>query len=787
MKKALRLKCAGLVVAFFVSLFLPAMAFAQAPDIPPAAYWGTVTIDGQPAPVGTEVVAKIDGAERGRITVEEAGKYGSPGPLRKKLAVAGTAADEGKTVVFEVGRVRANETVIFCLGEVKEVNLTVSGPPQPPRDSVPPEVEFTDPQNGQTNVPVNKTVTVTFSEDVQEGPAYGGISVKDASGDAVAVTKGVAGKVLTIKPDANLDYDATYSVVIPAGAVKDLVGNALAQEYAFSFTTQAVPDGKVEVKIPDNGVFDFTPPPSGTVVLRSNSGVELEIAPGTISGTAKITVKQVEDKRNLPAANIVGQVTEIKIENVTLAKPVTIRLPATGVTGERIKAYKLVGDKWMNLGGELKNGVVEFAVSSFSYFTVANSPAPPVAQPAPGTYTGSVQVVLNAEPGASIYYSTDGSTPSKLYTAPLTLTSSTTLKALAERNGIQSEIATFSYTVTSASTGGGGGGGGAPTPSTDKVEKPVQAGATTVAEISGKVKVEVPAGTVSGANAAIKAEVVGDEKAAGAGMPLLSKVVDVTLKNGTLTGRITITLYFDRGKLGEGQEPAVFYYDEKAGKWVRLAGTVDADKGTVAVTVDHLTMFAVFAVAREAPKPQPVRFTDMAGHWAEATVVKLAGMGVISGYEDGTFRPDNTITRAEAASILVRALKLPEASETELAFADKDAIPAWAKKSVAQAAKAGLLKGYPADGGFVFRAQNALTRAELAAIMSRAAAQKGLSQTQPAPAFKDQLPDWAKEAVALAARTGLVSGYPDGTFRPDKPVTRAEAASMVLRLLEKIE
>lgn len=790
----MRYQCAVLAFVFLAALLLPGLALAEEQPVPPAAYYGTVTLNGQPAPVDTVIVARIDGEVRGQITVKEAGKYGGAGPLDPKLQVSGTVADTGKTVTFEVAGKRANETVTFRPGSpplgFEEVNLTVSGAPQPPQDTTPPAVAATDPDDGATGVPVGKTVTVTFSEDVQAGSEYEGISLKDASGKAVAVTKSIAGKVLSIDPNSTLAYSTKYTVTVPASAVKDLAGNALAQDYTFSFTTQEAPGGKKEEQIPENGVLDnFTPPPNETVVLKSKTGVELEIAPGTVSGTAKITVRQVEDKSNLPAANMVGQVTEIKIENVTLAKPVTIRLPVAGVTGERIRAFKLIDNKWVNLGGELKNGVVEFAAGSFSYFTVANSPAPPTAQPVPGTYSGSVQVTLSAEPGASIYYSTDGSTPSKLYTAPLTLTSNTTLKALAERNSIQSEIATFSYTVTSSSTGGGGG---APAPSADKVEKSIQAGATTVAEISGKVKVEVPAGAVTGANAAIKAEVVGDEKASGAGMTLLSKVVDIALKNGTLTGKVTITLYFDKGKLGKDQEPAAFCYDEKQGKWVRLEGTVDADKGTVTVTVDRLTMFAVFAVAKQVqppPLPLVVTFKDMQGHWAADAVGKLAGMGIVSGYPDGTFGPGRQVIRAEIAAILVRALKLAPGSEQDLKFRDNAKIPAWARGAVAAAVKEGLVKGYlQPDGTATFEAGRSVTRAELAVLVARIL-EKELGTVAPAELkFTDaaRIPAWARSGIGVAVAKGIVTGYPDGTFRAERPVTRAEAATVVLRLLDAL-
>ncbi|SHJ49756.1 Sirohydrochlorin ferrochelatase [Desulfofundulus thermosubterraneus DSM 16057] len=350
------------------------------------------------------------------------------------------------------------------------------------------------------------------------------------------------------------------------------------------------------------------------------------------------------------------------------------------------------------------------------------------------------------------------------------------------------------FSVYTYSKGGtGGGGSGAPAPSADRVEKPVQAGVTTEAEVPGKVKVEVPAGAVSGANAMIKAEVVGNEKTAGAGMPLLGKVVDVTLKNGTLTGKITITLYFDKSKLAKDQEPAAFYYDEKVGRWVRLEGTVDLEKGTVTATVDHLTLFAVFAVAREVPPlptPTPVvTFKDIQGHWAADAAGRLAGMGLISGYPDGTFRPDREVTRAEIAAIMVRALKVAPGGEQELKFRDSAKIPAWARGAVAAAVREGLVKGYPQpDGTATFEADRLVSRVEMAALVVRILEKKIGTVTPAELKFADAgtIPGWAKASVGAAVAKGIVAGYPDGTFRAEKPVIRAEAAAMVLRLLDAV-
>ncbi|OIQ11496.1 cellulosome-anchoring protein precursor [Moorella thermoacetica] len=270
-------------------------------------------------------------------------------------------------------------------------------------------------------------------------------------------------------------------------------------------------------------------------------------------------------------------------------------------------------------------------------------------------------------------------------------------------------------------------------------------------------------------------------------MPLISKVVDVTLNNGTLSGQLTITLYYDKTKLDTDQQPVACYYDASQGQWVRLEGSVDDNTGTVSVTVDHLTTFAVFAAAKEVTPP--VTFKDMQGHWAAGTVSRLASMGVISGYPDGTFKPDNQITRAEATAILARALKLAPGSEQDLKFKDNAVIPDWARGVVAAAAREGLIKGYPQPGGSVtFEPGRSISRAELAAIVVRILAMKsGI----PAPAelkFADtaSIPDWARQSVAQAVASGIVAGYPDNTFQADRPVTRAEAAAMILRLLDKI-
>ncbi|HHP50473.1 MAG TPA: hypothetical protein ENM97_00940 [Moorella mulderi] len=185
-----------------------------------------------------------------------------------------------------------------------------------------------------------------------------------------------------------------------------------------------------------------------------------------------------------------------------------------------------------------------------------------------------------------------------------------------------------------------------------------------------------------------------------------------------------------------------------------------------------------------------IRFLDIEGHWAEGVVKILAERGIISGYPDGTFRPEETLTRAEAASLLARALGLPPGDDSSLGyFLDKEEIPLWARGAVAACTREAQRLGYKVEELKYFRPFQATTRAELVVVLAYGAKAQGAVPVFPQIAFKDQgeIPSWAQEGVALGAEMGLISGYPDGTFRPEQPVTRAEAASMILRLLNLVE
>ena len=194
-------------------------------------------------------------------------------------------------------------------------------------------------------------------------------------------------------------------------------------------------------------------------------------------------------------------------------------------------------------------------------------------------------------------------------------------------------------------------------------------------------------------------------------------------------------------------------------------------------------------------QPGPEIFKDVQGHWAESPIRLLAGESIISGYPDGTFKPEDQVTRNEIAAMMVRLLNPEPASKYDLhmlgeKFRDAGNTPQWALGAVAAALREGLVSGYlQPDGTFSLEGERRVSRAELAAIMARIIEKKCGQLTPGALDFADagEIPEWAGRAVGIACAKGVAGGYPDRTFRAENPVTRAEAASMLWRLAVLLE
>lgn len=179
----------------------------------------------------------------------------------------------------------------------------------------------------------------------------------------------------------------------------------------------------------------------------------------------------------------------------------------------------------------------------------------------------------------------------------------------------------------------------------------------------------------------------------------------------------------------------------------------------------------------------PPVMKDIQGHWAKSAIDQALAAGFVNGYGDGTFRPNQQVTRAEFVTMLGRALDL-NADGSSLSFTDAGKIPSWAKEGVAEAVKAGIISGYK-DGSFGPHKQ--LNRAELAAMIVRAGGISPDSQAKLAFSDAKDIPAWAVPYVAAAVDAGLVSGVGNNRFAPQQTATRAEAVTLIIKLLEYVK
>ena len=176
------------------------------------------------------------------------------------------------------------------------------------------------------------------------------------------------------------------------------------------------------------------------------------------------------------------------------------------------------------------------------------------------------------------------------------------------------------------------------------------------------------------------------------------------------------------------------------------------------------------------PDPPAVtsRFSDLeVTHWAFDAIDYLANNFILNGYLDATFKPDNNITRAEFAKIIISATDSLSTSATS-SFSDVDSNH-WSYSYISTAYKLGYITGYP-DG--TFKPDANITRADICTIVNRVLRAKAEESTITF-ADAENIPEYAKEAVYALAAKGIVNGYADGTFLPTANATRAQTAKII--------
>lgn len=180
---------------------------------------------------------------------------------------------------------------------------------------------------------------------------------------------------------------------------------------------------------------------------------------------------------------------------------------------------------------------------------------------------------------------------------------------------------------------------------------------------------------------------------------------------------------------------------------------------------------------------KPSNYNDLSEeHWAAESIRVLTEKGIVTGTGNGNFEPERTVNRAEFITMIVRALGLQGVSEGSMSDVNMND---WYYQSVNSAIKAGLVSGY--DGKF--RPLDSITREEMSVILANALKYRGMVFDVAEETTKftdaDSISIWAADSIKNMVQIGILNGFDDNSFRAKEATTRAQASTVILRLIEK--
>jgi hypothetical protein len=271
-----------------------------------------------------------------------------------------------------------------------------------------------------------------------------------------------------------------------------------------------------------------------------------------------------------------------------------------------------------------------------------------------------------------------------------------------------------------------------------------------------------------------------------------SQVITVTLAAVDPQGKET-ALSMDKGSVSVSFNPEAVRDTRKVnlymiGSLVYVGGKVDLANNRV--SADLVQTKGGRFIALEYSKT----FKDIEAHWAKGNIELMASKYIVQGMTDDEFWPQDPVTRAQFVTLLARSLGIPEFKPAGATFTDVGS-GAWYYGYVEAAYKAGLTTGDNGKGG-LFRPGDTISRQEMAAMLTRAMKVYGAPARDVSAAevkalldrFTDgsSLGDWARTEAAQAVNEGLIKGRDDGRFDPAGNGTRAEAATMMSRLMKRV-
>lgn len=615
--------------------------------------------------------------------------------------------------------------------------------------------------------------------DTVDGPGQVTLSIADGpeKGQKVAGKTGIyvsqIGNMIVFKPDSKLALNTQYVLQVPESIVKDNKTGELNAQWSKTFQTVGQGDSVLNPPV----VYPF--PYTANIPINTNLTVEFgEVIYTTTPDLEKITLVD-NSGNNIPFnARSNTKFTGLMISPlISLQKDTTYTLTVPPSTIE---------DSEQNTNQEAIS--TTFTTGSKTYLWPEPAPGPsPVLYPDP-----VLLMVIEISPagftlnqGESLQLKATGKYDDGTafdVTNGVTWTSSDSSVVKVNVNGVITALAPGTVQLNAALYG-----------ITTSILITVNASNKVVPDIdsdprivkpdepfkadfhNGSFGLEAPAGTFTTENEVIvKAVNLNSELAQGikkASQGFARQIFAIYLiqaKDTKTNQRIAkfnqeVIVKLKQNKWGN---KGIYMYDPAYKTLIPLKSTYQAETGVVSFPVQYANPLAVI-------EEKPVTFQDIKGfQWAKSHIEFLSKKNIINGVAKDRFAPGAYLTRGQLAKVLALAVGI--SSESGPGFTDIQQ-NYWANPFISSIKNAGIVAGYP-DGSY--KPENYVTRAEMVKMVLGAVKIK--TETTDQSKFKDR-GHWADDYIAAAVRKEIINGYPDGTFRPDKLITRAEAAKVIAK------
>ena len=173
-----------------------------------------------------------------------------------------------------------------------------------------------------------------------------------------------------------------------------------------------------------------------------------------------------------------------------------------------------------------------------------------------------------------------------------------------------------------------------------------------------------------------------------------------------------------------------------------------------------------------------MKFSDISEHWASSEIIELAQKGIINGFDDGSYKPDETVTRAQFLCALLKAFNV-ELQEYEKIFEDVSEND-WYTQYVITAYKLGIVKGIDEDK---FAPAQNITREQMCVMLEKLYTPTEMGEYAEF-SDADRISEWAADAVLKMSSAGIIQGRENNVFAPSAFMTRAEMAVVLSRVLK---